>query len=98
VRELRGLLRQGNLDPNELDAILRALREMDDDRVYQDVTELQRLQTLVTDGLKRFEYGLRRRAEGVSNDVVLSGSEEVPEEFRKLVEQYYRSLSKTPPK
>jgi hypothetical protein len=98
VRQLRGLLRQGNLDPNELDAILRALREMDDDRVYQDVTELQRLQTLVTDGLKRFEYGLRRRAEGVSNDVVLSGSEEVPEEFRKLVEQYYRSLSKTPPK
>jgi hypothetical protein len=27
---------------------------------------------------------------------VLSGSDEVPEEFRKLVEQYYRSLGQAP--
>ena len=28
--------------------------------------------------------------------MLLSGSDEVPEQFRKLVEQYYRSLSKAP--
>jgi hypothetical protein len=27
--------------------------------------------------------------------VALSGSDEVPEQFRPLVEQYYRSLAKT---
>jgi hypothetical protein len=30
--------------------------------------------------------------------VLLSGTDEVPEQFRKLVEQYYRSLSKGPEK
>ena len=30
--------------------------------------------------------------------MLLSGSDEVPEQFRKLVEQYYRSLSKAPEK
>ena len=43
--------------------------------------------------MKRFEYTLRRKVEGDANQVLLSGSDEVPEQFRKLVEQYYRSLS-----
>ena len=96
AQELRGLLREGNLDPKQLDEILRGLRALDDDRVYQDVEELQRLQTLVTEGLKRFEYALRRRAAAEGNETVLSGADGVPEEFRALVEQYYRSLAKTP--
>jgi hypothetical protein len=66
--------------------------------VYQDAGELTRLQSQVADSMKRFEYGLRRRVEGDSNQVLLSGSDEVPEQFRKLVEQYYRSLSKAPDK
>ena len=74
------------------------MRAMDDDRVYQDPQELARLQAQVADGLKRFEYGLRRRVEGNASQVVLSGSDEVPDQFRKLVEQYYRSLSKAPEK
>jgi hypothetical protein len=44
--------------------------------------------------LKRFEFGLRRQNEA-ANTIVLSGSEEVPEEFRKLVQEYYRSLGRT---
>jgi hypothetical protein len=48
----------------------------------------------VAQGLKRFEYALRRKVEGNSNQAFVAGSEEVPEEFRKLVEQYYKSLSK----
>jgi len=48
--------------------------------------------------MKRFEYGLRRKVEGDANQVLLSGNDEVPEQFRKLVEQYYRSLSKAPDK
>jgi len=84
------------MDPKELDAILRNLRALDDERVYQDAAELARLQTQVTEGVKRFEYGLRRRLEGAGNQILLSGSDEVPEQFRKLVEQYYKSLSKGP--
>jgi hypothetical protein len=78
--------------------VLKGLRRLDDDRVYQDAGELTRLQSQVADSMKRFEYGLRRRVEGDANQVLLSGSDEVPEQFRKLVEQYYRSLSKAPEK
>ena len=94
-RELRDLLRQQNLDPRELDEILRRLRELEDTRVYRDVNELARLQTLVTEGLKRFEYGLRRRVGDDADRALVTGADEVPQEFRKLVEEYYRSLSKT---
>ena len=57
-----------------------------------------RLQRQVADSMKRFEYGLRRKVEGDANQVVVSGTDEVPEQFRTLVEQYYRSLSKAPEK
>ena len=36
----------------------------------------------------------RRRLEQNTSQVFLSGTDDVPEQYRKLVEQYYRSLSK----
>jgi hypothetical protein len=94
AEQLRGILRGQRLPVADLEDILRKLRELQDDRVYQDVEELQRLQAAVAQGLKRFEYALRRKVEGNSNQAFVAGSEDVPEEFRKLVEQYYKSLSK----
>ena len=94
AQELRRQLRAENVDPKELDDLMRRLRQLDDDRIYKDASELQRLQSFVTEGLKRFEYGLRRQVEEKGTEVVLSGADEVPETFRTLVEQYYRSLSK----
>src|SRR5262249_24071044 len=84
------------IDAKELDEILKGLRMLDDDRAYKDAAELQRLQAAVAEGLKRFEFNLRRQAELKGSEVFLSGADDVPEEFRKLVEQYYKSLSKTP--
>jgi len=34
----------------------------------------------------------------IDGNAALTGAEEVPEGFRPLVEQYYRSLAKAPPK
>jgi hypothetical protein len=90
------MLQGEKIDPKEIDAMLRNLRQLDDDRVYQDVEELARLQQQVTDSAKRLEYDLRRKLEGKEGQVLLSGSDEVPEQFRRNVEQYYRSLSKAP--
>lgn len=98
AQQLRRLLQGQNIDAKELEQILRGLRALEDDRVYQDVSELQRLQQSVAEGLKRFEFSLRRQSELKGNEVFLSGSDDVPEEFRKLVEQYYKSLSKAPEK
>src|SRR5207245_579738 len=55
AQDLRRRLLADNLDPKELDDILRKLRQLDDDRVYKDPSELQRLQSFVTEGLKHFE-------------------------------------------
>jgi hypothetical protein len=93
--QLRRELAAENIDPRELDEILRALRRLDDPRVYQDVSELARLQSTIAEGLKRFEFGLRRRVDADASSIVLSGSDEVPDAFRKLVQEYYRSLART---
>ena len=96
AQDLRGLLRGEKIDPRELDEIVNALRQLQDERVYQNVEELARLQAFVADSLKRFEFGLRRQLDANTGAIVLSGSDEVPESFRKLVEQYYRSLGQAP--
>jgi hypothetical protein len=48
--------------------------------------------------MKRFEFNLRRQAEMKGSEVFLSGADDVPEAYRKLVDQYYKSLSKGPEK
>ena len=96
AEQLRRLMQNEKVDPKEIDALLRSLRQLSDDRVYKDVEELARLQAQVTDSAKRIEYDLRRKLEAKEGQVLLSGADEVPEQFRKVVEQYYRSLSRGP--
>jgi hypothetical protein len=48
----------------------------------------------VTEGLKRFEYGLRRKVGDDADRALVTGADEVPQEFQKLVEEYYRSLAR----
>ncbi len=95
---LRSMLREQNIDSKELDEIMKRLRELDSERVYQDVAELERLQTFVAEGMKRLEYGLRRKVGDDTDRALVNGSDEVPAEFKTLVEEYYRSLSRQKPR
>ena len=94
ARELLGRTRGVEVDPRELEQVMQALRQMQDPRVYQNVAELARLQSIVAEGLKRFEFGLRRKVEGEQNALALSGGDESPEAYKKANEEYFRSLSK----
>jgi len=94
AEQLRRLLGQQKIDAKELDEIIKGLRKLDDESVYANPEIVGRLEQSVTDNIKRFEYTLRRRLEQNTNQVFLSGTDDVPEQYRKLVEQYYRSLSK----
>jgi hypothetical protein len=91
---LRRLLSQQKIDTKEIDEIIKGLRKLDDESAYSNADTLARLEQSVTDNIKRFEYTLRRKLDGNANQVFLSGTDDVPEQYRKLVEQYYRSLSK----
>jgi hypothetical protein len=91
--QLRRMVQGQGVDPRLLDEVLRNLKALDDDRVYQDAATLERLQSSVAEGMKRFEFSLRRQAETKGSEVFLSGADDVPEQYRKLVDQYYKSLS-----
>jgi hypothetical protein len=93
AEQLRRILSQQKIDAKELDEIIKGLRKLDDESVYANPETLARLEQSVTDNIKRFEYMLRRRLDANAGQVFLSGNDDVPEQYRKLVEQYYRSLS-----
>jgi hypothetical protein len=91
---LRRLLQQQKIDTKDVEEILKGLRKLDDESAYANPENIARLEQAVTDNIKRFEYTLRRKLDASNSEVFLSGSDDVPEQYRKLVEQYYRSLSK----
>jgi len=97
MADLREQLSDAGVGVEELDDVIRSMRALDDRRVYDDMEEILRLQTQILEGVKRFEFGLRRAAgEDDPERLLLSGSDEVPQGFRQLIEEYYRSLSRTP--
>jgi hypothetical protein len=95
AQALRQELSRTGLDVSRLDEVIRDLRRLDGDGPWRDARELQRLQSALVDGVKQFEFGLRRDILGQGRDgMYLSGREDVPEGFRRMVEEYYRALAR----
>jgi hypothetical protein len=73
---------------------MRDLRNIDTDQAFIDGNNLQALQAAAIDRLKKFEFNLRKKADGGDQRLSLSGSDEVPAGFRQAIEEYYRALAK----
>ena len=94
AEEVRRQLEREGLDTGELDRIVERLRRLERERPYGDPRGLAALQAEVIQGLKEFEYVLRREiGGGQARDLLLTGSDEVPPGYRELVEEYYKSLA-----
>jgi hypothetical protein len=94
AQQLQRLLNAENFgEIGDLSEIIQAMRQLDDPRAYRDAEEIARLQSFVIEGLKRFEYRLRREVDGDSDDLYLAGGEEVPDEFRDLIDEYFKLLA-----
>lgn len=92
---LRRELGEAGVDTGDLSELVRALRALDDQRIYGDLGELARLQGQLVEASKRFEYALRRELDPTMGERPrLTGTEEIPEGYRRWVEEYYRSLSR----
>jgi len=79
---------------SDLDNVIAAMRELDED--FTGTTRgLDELRDEVIDGLKLFEFWLRRVTDA-SNEQrpQLAGSDRVPEGYRDMVEEYFRSLAR----
>ena len=90
----RELSREG-VDVAQLDRMIAQLRALESTRAYNDPEELKRLQSAVVEGFKGFEFALRRAMEGDLTDrPLLGGTSDVPPEYRKMVEEYYKALAR----
>ena len=93
AEQLRREMRALGVNPRELDALIRDLRALDFDRPYDDPAALARLQAQLVEGFRRLEFDLRRRLDE-GGQVLLSPADDVPPEYRALVEEYYRALAR----
>ena len=92
---LKRELQQMGIDPSDLNRMIEQMRQLESGKNYDDPVSLERLQQSLIDGLKAFEFALRRQVEGADKGrPVLGGSGDVPAGFRQMVDEYYRSLSK----
>lgn len=94
LSELRDELRQEGVDVGELEEVIAGLRGFQ--RELGEPLGLDRLELEVIQGLKDFEFNLRKELLGdaAAERLYLAGSDDVPEGYRELVEQYYRELSR----
>ena len=95
AQALRRDLTQAGVEAAELEEVMDALGQLTNARPYTDLPELERLQSALQENLQRLEFRLRREVEGDGSDrAVLNGSDEVPDGFRSMVEEYFRALSR----
>jgi hypothetical protein len=97
AQALRGELQSSGAQPRDLQAVdetIRALREMNNRRADTDLKSLQALSAAALDQLKRLEFDLRKRSDTTSDQLLLSGTDEAPANYKALVDEYFRSLSR----
>lgn len=93
LRELRDAAGREGMDRGPLDEIARRLDRMDASGAVGTPRGLDQLAEAIQ-ALKDFEFALRRQlmAEGGAPPVLTAG-EDIPPEYRAMVEEYYRRLA-----
>ncbi len=95
ARELRETLEAEGRDTRELEEAIQALEELVAPESYGDLPQVAFLQEQIRESLKRVEFVLRREVEGERpGQAALTGSDEVPPGFRRMVEEYFRNLAR----
>ncbi len=95
AEELRRELRGQGMNTGELDRAIQRMRALGMESTYEDQGEVNQLQSAVTESVKAFEFALRRAMNADEpTPPVLGADPQVPERFKALVEEYYRSLGR----
>ena len=92
--EVQDRLAEAGRNAEELGAVLEAMQRLQREGIYDNPAQVAALQEEILQSLKRLEFGLRREVEGATDRrAALTGSDDVPDAYRKLVEEYYRKLA-----
>lgn len=95
ARALRRELAGRGVDLSQLDRAIARMERMGgsaDERAARD------LRAQIIEGLRSFEFVLGRTFGDAGERVLVERAGEIPAEYRKYVEEYYRSLGRTKPK
>jgi len=93
LRELSEELGRAGVDGRRLDEIARGLGRLDASGAIGTPRGLEQLQQMVS-ALKDYEFALRRQLIGEeSAPPALTVGEDVPPQYRAMVEEYYRRLA-----
>jgi hypothetical protein len=104
LNDARALRRElSQRDDVDLDQLDRAIRQMEGIArgigAGGDPRSESELRTQVIDGLRNFEFQLGRAFGEVGGErVLVDRAGEVPPEYRKYVEEYYRALGRAKPR
>ena len=90
---LRRDLAQQGVDVSALDRAIEALRQ-NPAAQHDDSQAEALLRQQVIEGLKAFEFAMRRQAADSSSRMLTGRQGDVPPAFRAYVEEYYRSIAK----
>ena len=95
LSELSRELAQQGVDVEQLGNVINQMGGMDRRGTIGEALGVALLEAEVIQGLKEFEFNLRRQLQLDSDQrLYLSGSDAVPEGYRELVEEYYRELAR----
>jgi hypothetical protein len=94
AEQLRQDLRDLGVEAKDFDEILRRMRDFSFRGINNEPLALEALRADIVESLKQFEYRLWREVEGEGEQrLYLAGSDEVPEGYRELVEEYFTALA-----
>ena len=97
VQQLRQQMQQGGADSQSLrsvDEVVKGLRDMGNEKSNPDPRALGSLMSQSLGTMQKLEYELRKKADTANQQLLLSGTEEVPAQFQKSVNDYFKALSK----
>ncbi len=95
AQELRRLLDRNSPSTQDLDRVIQEIQKMRADHVYNDPAGIALLQQTI-DRLHQVELALTRDLAAVlqSDKYFYADDSEAPASYKKLVEEYYKSLAK----
>ena len=97
AQQVRQQLQQAGVPPKDLapvDDVVKALRALGDEKNLKNPAGLNELYQTALQKFKALEFEIRKRVDTSSEQLFLSGSEDLPPSFRTLIEEYSRALSK----
>jgi hypothetical protein len=79
----------------QIQELLNRMRQLDNQRSLQDPEETAKLQASIVQGFRALELKMSLRLQGRKENLQVFNQDEVPLEYRKAVEEYYKSLARS---